>query len=78
MRKPWTPTDIALTGLSAIASGVIVLLLTAFVDASTDGLGVWRQIGVGLSWLCVGIGVLALLAAAVAKIIGVGVRSAND
>lgn len=79
MKKPWSPADIALAGVSALACAVIFFgtyLLIVGVGNSDIGWG--ALVLLVLTWASTVISGLALVVAAIAKTIGIGVRSAND
>jgi hypothetical protein len=67
MRSPMTPGRLALIG-----TGMLLLLVVGAFTTSIPQPPVWAII----TWLV--IGALLLLAAAVAKVVQIGVRSAKD
>lgn len=77
MKKPVTPGRLARWGLYVLGSWVIVALVIVGLEtiANVDGL---TEVGMAFGVVLVVIAAVLLLAAGVAKVIQIGVRSAQD
>lgn len=73
------PRDIAEVGLSVLACALILTgFYFLFYGVGDVDLGWHSAVIIVVTWIAYGVSVLAFIAAAITKVIQVGVRSAND